>query len=265
MDPHKIAVFAGPSLVGSPFLELIAAVLRPPVRAGDLPALVNELDPGAQLLIIDGEFGQSQAVTLTEIRDVAEAGFRLYGASSMGALRAVECAPVGMVGIGRIWADYASGRLVADDEVALTYDAESYAPFTVPLVSVRRLTELLAGFGASHEEAALFLAEARAVHFRERSFSCLKRIATTTLPSATAEAAHRLLRPAARRLWDAKLADAETALTQVLSGTAPQPRTDLVPVPSEYEALLAPVEGVPPEGGPAEDAGGVLSPAGGAA
>ncbi|MFJ9413673.1 TfuA-like protein [Streptomyces sp. NPDC101227] len=240
MDPYKIAVFAGPSLVGSPFLELIAGVLHPPVRAGDLPGMAQNLKPGAELLVIDGEFGQAQAVTLTEIREVAEAGFRIYGASSMGALRAVECAPVGMVGIGRIWADYAAGRLVADDEVALTYDAETYAPFTVPLVSVRRLTELLAGFGASPEACSRLLAEARAVHFRERSFSLLKRIAETVLPPASAEAAHRLLQAPARRLWDAKLADAEAALSMVLSGTVPQPRTDMVPAPYEYAALLAP-------------------------
>jgi hypothetical protein len=201
--------------------------------------------PGSRLLIIDGEFGQSQAVTPTEIRKASHAGFRVYGASSMGARRAVECSAVGMVGLGHVHADYAAGRIVADDEVALTYHPETYEPFTVPLVNIRRYLDLLRGFGASPGEQFRIFQEARAVHFRERSFSALGKIVKQALPREVADAARRLLEQDARRLWDIKLADAELAITAVLSDNAPPPNTTLTPVPHDPTRLLQPGSRIP--------------------
>jgi hypothetical protein len=243
VDPAATAIFAGPSLAGSPFAGLLRERIHPPLCAGDLTMVTRTLSPGSRLLIIDGEFGQSQAVTPTEIREATEAGFRVYGASSMGALRAVECAAVGMVGLGHVYADYAAGRIVADDEVALTYNPETYAPFTVPLVNVRRYLGLLGGFGASPDARSAIFQEARAVHFRERSFTALGKLAEHALPREVADAARGLLEQPARRLWDVKLADAELAITAVLSGNVPPPDTVLAPVPDDPVRLLQPETG----------------------
>ncbi|MGW1839798.1 TfuA-like protein [Streptomyces sp. NPDC002067] len=239
-----LAVFAGPSLAGSPFTGPLAPFLRPPVRAGDLRTTAAGLAPGAVLLVIDGEFGQSQAVTLTEIREALDAGFRVYGAASMGALRATECAPLGMTGLGSVAAAYAAGHLVGDDEVALLYDPDDYGPLTVPLVNVRRLAALLAGWGADAADRDRFLAAARELHFRRRTFAALRRAADATLPGPAADAARGLLEPPARRVWDVKLADAEAAVSTVLTGRIPAPRHDAAPVPAGYAALLDP-EAVP--------------------
>ena len=46
------------------------------------------------------------------------AGTQVFGAASMGALRAAELAPFGMIGVGAIFAAYRDGRLTGDDEVA---------------------------------------------------------------------------------------------------------------------------------------------------
>jgi hypothetical protein len=48
----------------------------------------------------------------------------LVGAASLGALRAVELEKFGMVGIGKIFQLYKSGKLNADDEVAVTFAPE---------------------------------------------------------------------------------------------------------------------------------------------
>lgn len=54
-----------------------------------------------------------------------DAGVALFCGSSMGALRAVDCAPYGMIGIGQIYAEYASVRVDSDDEVAVAYDEDT--------------------------------------------------------------------------------------------------------------------------------------------
>lgn len=233
-----VAVFAGPSLAGSAFADVFQHLLRPPVCAGDLAAAAATIRPGGLLLVIDGEFGQSQAVTISEIRAVLDAGYQVWGAASMGALRAVECGELGMVGLGRIWADYAAGRLVADDEVALTYDPESYRPVTVPLVNVRGLIGLLRGTGAPADACRQVLARARAVHFRDRSLTALRRILAECLTGDPLALATRLLAADAQATWNVKLSDAEQAVTAALTGlpaAAPAPG----PVPADPALLLA--------------------------
>lgn len=57
----------------------------------------------------------------------------------MGALRAAELHRFGMIGVGSVFAAYASGRLVADDEVALLHapPALGHWPLTDALVDMR--------------------------------------------------------------------------------------------------------------------------------
>ncbi|PID52867.1 MAG: hypothetical protein CSB46_11475 [Micrococcales bacterium] len=67
----------------------------------------------------------------------SDRGTTVLGSSSMGALRAAECEPFGVVGIGRIYEEFASGRVDADDEVAIVYDTETLAPLSEPLINWR--------------------------------------------------------------------------------------------------------------------------------
>ena len=87
--------------------------------------------------IIDGEFFQSLAVSPREVLAVLDRGTKVYGSSSMGALRAAETFPYGTIGVGKIFEWYRDGEVDADDEVAVTYDPVTYRPLSVPLINIR--------------------------------------------------------------------------------------------------------------------------------
>lgn len=178
-------VFLGPSL---PLAEAerilpLPVVWRPPIRRGDLPRAVAA---GARrVAIIDGEFGQSLAVSVTEIKAALTHGVEIWGASSMGALRAAECSRLGMRGFGWIYRGFAAGVLQADDEVALLFNPWSGEAVTLPLVSFRwSLGEAAAEGLISPTDAPALLAAARRVRYAERTLDAL-RIAARQQPWET--------------------------------------------------------------------------------
>ena len=165
-------VFLGPSLDSNEAAKHLEARYLPPIRRGDLPRVIAD---GAQAIgIIDGEFGQSLAVSVMEICAGLKQGIHIWGAASMGALRAAECQSVGMLGVGWIFQKYAEGFLRADDEVALLFDPRSYRATTIPLVNVRWAlqTAIEEGVLSGSSEAAL-LKLARTVRFTGRTYEGL--------------------------------------------------------------------------------------------
>ncbi|MEV7120482.1 TfuA-like protein [Kitasatospora griseola] len=220
-----ITVFAGPSLRPADLthLRLLAEErnrvldLRPPVRRHDLAALIGAEAP-RRTLMLDGEFGQSLAVSVTEVRALLFAGQPLTGASSMGALRAVECRTIGMTGSGWVYEQYLNGSIESDGEVALLYDPEDYTPVTVPLVNLRWLmAERVGEKDLTPEDAHTALAIARSLNFRARRPSVLVKQWKRGLPGdAAAILAEHL---AADRLdhWDRKRLDALEAVRAALS------------------------------------------------
>ncbi|QWA25933.1 hypothetical protein KJK32_44870 [Streptomyces sp. JCM17656] len=129
------------------------------------------LGPGDTLLIIDGLFLQSRAVRHKELLCLLDQGVRLYGASSMGALRAAELEAFGMQGIGRVFEDYRDGLLVGDDEVALTHgDADSgYQCASWALVDLRYAAQQAARAGViDHEIAEAIVCVAKKLPFTLR-------------------------------------------------------------------------------------------------
>jgi hypothetical protein len=66
-------------------------------------------------------------------------GVHVFGAASIGALRAAELAAFGMVGVGQIFNDYLDGRLEDDDEVAVDHGPQElgYPPLNEPMVDIR--------------------------------------------------------------------------------------------------------------------------------
>jgi hypothetical protein len=130
-------VFAGPSLPPSLRSPAHDVVWRPPAIAGDaLEAL--EARPRA-VVLIDGLFDQRPAIRHKELLSLIEAGVPVVGGASMGALRAAEMHMLGMIGVGRIFQAYASGRIAGDDEVAVLHGPAEmdWAPLTIALVNVR--------------------------------------------------------------------------------------------------------------------------------
>ncbi len=94
-----IVVFLGPSLSRDKAEPVLEADYRPPAKRGDLYLAARE---GAEIiLLIDGVFFQECSVAHKEVIYALEAGAKVLGASSMGALRASELDIYGMEGIGR--------------------------------------------------------------------------------------------------------------------------------------------------------------------
>ena len=136
MTVAPIPVFVGPSLPpedrrGTGF------EWRSPASAGDILALVERAP--ARLCLIDGFFDSRLAPWHKELLQVMAQGTLIFGAASMGALRAAELHRFGMIGVGVIFRAYRNGLLVGDDEVALIHTDERlrWAPLTVPMVEVR--------------------------------------------------------------------------------------------------------------------------------
>jgi hypothetical protein len=89
--------------------------------------------------IIDGHFEQVPAVWHKEILWAMARGIHVFGAASMGALRAAELWQFGMEGAGRIFEAYRDGDLVDDDEVALRHGPPEtdYVALSEPMVNIR--------------------------------------------------------------------------------------------------------------------------------
>jgi hypothetical protein len=198
-------VYLGPSLPLSRARELLAADYRPPVARGHLPERYD-----GTVIIIDGEFRQSLSVSPNEILRLLDRATRVIGAASIGALRAVELGPFGMEGCGWVFESYQRGRILADDEVAVTYDPHDGRCLTVPLVNVRKWLEDLQRDGAVDPMTARrLLNRAKRVFYADRTATTLFREWESVLSPARLR---RLARSSGGAIPDVKAADAELVL-----------------------------------------------------
>lgn len=136
----KIIIYTGLSLSFDEAREIldttedVEVIYKRPIKRGDLNHDIKE-NPDI-IGIIDGVFHQSSAVGHREILNVIKKGIEVYGASSMGALRASELDSLGMHGIGYVYNQYATGKIVSDDDVAVMLDSETLEPLSVPLINM---------------------------------------------------------------------------------------------------------------------------------
>ena len=174
-------VFIGPSLPDA--RQQFAApdiAFRRPARQGDIAEATLR---GANVIgLVDGIFEDNAAVWHKEILFALSEGVRLFGAASMGALRAAECAAFGMVGVGEVFARYAAGELIDDDAVAQLHAPEELgsAPLSEPLVNIEATTDrLLAGGMIDAIEASAIMAAGRGVFFKQRTFAAVLAVASS--------------------------------------------------------------------------------------
>jgi hypothetical protein len=187
---RSLCVFAGPSLPPADRIARRGLAYAPPAARGDVAAASGRFDA---ILLIDGVFHHALAPSPREVVDACER-VRMLGASSMGALRAAECAPYGMLGLGAIAGWYASERIDGDDEVAVAMHPRTHVALSVPSVNVRYVAWL------ARRRHILSRAEARAWTERARTQIFY---ADRTWESALSYA------PAAHRIALAAIADAE--------------------------------------------------------
>ncbi|OMI33588.1 TfuA-like protein [Streptomyces sparsogenes] len=204
----RTVIFVGPSLPPEEAAaQLPGAEFLPPIERGDIDTLMAQDQPPRRIGIIDGKFLQSFSISPKEILRAMDRGVRVWGSSSMGALRAAELDVYGMTGVGTVYDRYASGAIEDDDEVAITFDSESLRPVCEPMVNIRVATEAALRRGVvGEEDAELFLTTAKSLYFPQRtSAAALHRLKGTMAEPARQRLADFLRSPEAP---DAKREDA---------------------------------------------------------
>lgn len=173
----SVLIFVGPTLASAEVLQRCpGATLAPPIAVGEMYALALQRRRPARVLLLDGYFERMAAVWHKEILFALQRGITVYGAASMGALRAAELAPMGMIGVGAIYRDFASGRLNDNDEVAVAHLPQShgYAAMSEALVNIRATVELaIAQRVISARGGAAIVSAAQQLHYRDRTWAAL--------------------------------------------------------------------------------------------
>ncbi len=220
-------VYLGPSLPADDARRLLpGAEIRGPAAVGDILRASRERGI-RRIAIIDGYFERMAAVWHKEILVALERGIEVWGASSMGALRAAELAPFGMRGVGEVYEQLAHGELESDDEVAVAHlpAAQGYRAVSVALVSIRVALAVAAHTGAIREKTRAALVEiARGMFYRDRTWEALLAEGRRRGGPAAALAA-----AAAWPKHDIKAMDAQRLLLALAGSRPVKPRRIRVP------------------------------------
>ncbi|AIC15637.1 TfuA-like protein [Nitrososphaera viennensis] len=167
-----IIIFLGPSLSHEKARKILPeAEFRPPAKKGDLLRLAASPDV-SMVGLVDGVFLQDYPPTPIEVYQLARReGVLLAGAASLGALRAVELEKFGMVGIGRVFELYKSGKIDADDEVAVTFADGDFHLQSEAMVDIRYNLFLAHKRGIIGKDTKKVLAKvAKGTYFPHRNY-----------------------------------------------------------------------------------------------
>ena len=173
--PMRAVIFAGPSLPPQrgPLARSISTGARRSARASFIgrrstrPAVIG---------IIDGYFEVTPTVWHKEILWAMAQGVHVFGAASIGALRAAELDVFGMKGIGRIYEDFRDGVLDDDDEVAVLHGPAElgYPPLTEAMVNIRATLRAAEGEGiVSAGLGAKLTGIAKSLFYKERNYEAM--------------------------------------------------------------------------------------------
>ena len=213
----SVYVFLGPSLPLAEAQGILDAHYRPPVAMGDVQGLVDEVRDLRAIVIIDGLFEQRPAVWHKEILFAISNGVRVYGGSSMGALRAAELHAFGMIGVGAIFEAYRDSVIRADDEVAISHASaeHGYRPLSDAMVNIREGLRRATSAGIiSDETQQRMLVAAKSIFYPERTWGALLERVASTVAAEERDALAKFVRA---EKPDAKRDDARTLLARVAS------------------------------------------------
>ena len=223
-------VFVGPTLPATEVAKLLpSATVCPPIAVGDTLRALRRRGKARprRIAIIDGFFERMAAVWHKELLLALEAGVEVWGAASMGALRAAELAPWGMRGVGAIYRGFATGKLVADDEVAVAHlPAEyGYRTTSVALVDLRDAVTRAPMLGVTTR--AQLLALAPQPFYRDRSWERL--VADGRAAALPAAELDRFVAWIAKTRPSRKTADARLLLRTLAKTRLARPKKIAVP------------------------------------
>ena len=221
-------IFAGPTLSGCALPSTLE--FRPPAQAGDIAALLST--PPEAVGLIDGCFEMAPSVWHKELMDLIAHGVAVFGASSLGALRASELHAFGMHGVGAIFAGYRDGHLRRDDAVMVTHaPAElGYQPLTISLVDAEA-TLLMLPMPA--KERRMLQRIVRTTSFRQRTWvNCLGAFRARTGRDATVSPLALASAPSLKRH------DALRLVHMFEGSLPPQGRASRPPLTSLYRMII---------------------------
>ena len=164
-----VYVFAGPTLTADDLGP--EEILLPPAEQGDVYRAAVRLP--AAIALVDGRFHDVPSVWHKEVLWALHRGVPVYGAASMGALRAAELCAFGMRGVGWVFEQYHTGVLEDDDEVAVAHaDAsDGFRATSEAMVNIRRTLDLAVRQQViSHRTSQCLLHMIKRVHYPLRSY-----------------------------------------------------------------------------------------------
>jgi hypothetical protein len=185
----SIILFAGPTLPPEQVRSVLPSCeVRGPAARGDVlraarakPTIIG---------IVDGFFDSTPAVWHKEVLFAISEGIQVFGAASMGALRAAELADFGMIGVGEIFQAFRGGLLEDDDEVAVAHASADagWRPISEAMVNIRWTLQAAEQQAVvSGATARMLLAVAKNLYYPERSYpALLERVGDALSPSERA-------------------------------------------------------------------------------
>ena len=181
----KPIVYLGPTLSREEAIKILDADYRDPAKKGDFLMLSRDSDEKKYVGFVDGVFLHDYPPSPIEVYHLAtRKNVELVGASSLGALRAVELEKFGMKGIGKIFQLYKNGIINADDEVAVTFVRESNILQSEAMIDIRFNLFLAYKKGIITKQTKKRLARtAKNIYFPFRNYEDIIKLTQQQFPS----------------------------------------------------------------------------------
>ncbi len=176
----KAVVFAGPSAQGIVLEQRVHDALewRGPAKRGDIDATLRRHRKPRTLILCDGIFQSEPAVGHAELCNAIDKGWRVWGVSSIGAIRAFEMRAHGLRGFGYVYQQFLRYADFRDDELCLLHLPEPpYTPVTEALVNLRYALERRgAALGISSRSRDVLIGQLSRLWFGHRSPARIREI-----------------------------------------------------------------------------------------
>jgi TfuA protein len=169
----KIRVYGGLSLSEEQTLRILpSAEFAGPIQRQDLE---RDLGLGFQcVVIVDGVFQQVLSVSPGEVLDALRFGIKVYGASSMGAMRAAELESLGMIGVGKVFEEIRKSRYFRDDYLGQAFSPDGLTTHSLPFIDIQLGCDQLVEDGEVTRRQKLEILQAYSeLHFSQRNSAAL--------------------------------------------------------------------------------------------
>ena len=219
IGPRRVpaVAFAGPTCSAADVARRWpGALCLPPADQGAVHFAVEELR-ATRILLIDGMFGDRPTVRHREVHWALSRGVEVVGAGSLGALRAAELEPIGMVGLGTVYRLFRATVGIDDAAIAVATAPPELGSYALSVAAVDASATLRAAVRAgvvAREALAALRRLSAAMPYAERDYA---RLATAARNAAILHAggARDLERFAAATPARPKRADALAALVRM--------------------------------------------------